>query len=361
MLGLLGKLGRRSGSGAATSLTGMLGRAPGLESASVNRIGSGGAQSMIDAVNMAGGRGTRMGSRLPGENTPLVRQILGPKPGSGGAIGVESATQAGMDARMAQAVAARRGMMADNIRANVEASRQVRRARESALRSVGARRSGGQRSVSQGAYDAMSMLAQGYGPEANVARAMLGRVAVGAAPASSAVGSGAIAIGAGSQRMPGMFTMTPSTLKGGAAATRRGMDNMLSKVRGFGRKGGRGSQNAPLGLPAGPRVRRGNPNRAPKIKGPIVMGGRGNPNRAPRIKGPIVMGGPQTSSASGAAGAARQQSKKVNSMFRDRQIAGMNLTRRTQMGILAAGATAFAVSNRRQSGTSSGSQSITRY
>ena len=69
----------------------------------------------------------------------------------------------------------------------------------------------------------------------------------------------------------------------------------------------------------------------------------------------------QTSSASGAAGAARQQSKKANSMFRDRQVAGMNLTRRTQMGILAGGAAAYTVSNRRQSGTSSGAQSTTRY
>lgn len=123
MLGLLGKLGRRSASTGARSVSGVIRPASTLTGGNVQARGG---RVIDNAVAAAAGRAPRA-SRMPGEYTPVVSQILRGKPGMGGSVPVEAAAQSAMDARMAQAVTARRAQMAQTARQNVAASRNARR------------------------------------------------------------------------------------------------------------------------------------------------------------------------------------------------------------------------------------------
>lgn len=104
MLGLLGKLGRRRASTGARSVSGVIRPASTLTGGNVQARGG---RVINNAVDAAAGRAPQA-SRMPGEYTPVASQILRGKPGMGGSVPVEAATQSAMDARMAQAVAARR-------------------------------------------------------------------------------------------------------------------------------------------------------------------------------------------------------------------------------------------------------------
>lgn len=123
MLGLLGKLGRRSASTGARSVSGVIRPASTLTGGNVQARGG---RVINNAVDAAAGRAPRV-SRMPGEYTPVASQILRGKPGMGGSVPVEATAQSAMDARMAQAVAARRAQMAQTARQNVAASARARK------------------------------------------------------------------------------------------------------------------------------------------------------------------------------------------------------------------------------------------
>lgn len=111
MLGILGKLGRRGGSAGGRSVSGAVRSASALTGGSLQARGG---RVINNAVAAASGSAPRA-SRMPGEYTPVASQILRGKPGMGGSVPVEAATQTAMDSRMAQAVAARRAQMAQPI------------------------------------------------------------------------------------------------------------------------------------------------------------------------------------------------------------------------------------------------------
>lgn len=303
MLGILGKLGRRSRSGAVRSLSGSINSVSQPMAGTMRTIGRGGARPMTDAVNAAGGFATRAGSRMPGEYRPVVSQILGGKPGMGGSVPIESATQSAMDARRAQAVAARR-------RQNIADSRKARMSsRFRGSPASGTYTSGGVRDniiASARAREASGYRASGVGRE--------------------------VSFGGGGS---GVTPVTIGRRRGGTLPTTGAQLIDSRQVR-------QQQLNSAFGRGYGPPK--------PGPMSPLPQYGPPKPGPMSPLPRPA------------ASGTGKTASKNVSAGNQPRRFRDMNpRTRRMLMigGAAAVGVTA--ASNRRGQGTSSGRQSMTRY